>query len=407
MALAFAHVPTMLAMIILSSLTTAGGMAVVGAERRHDGLQWWALGLLFNAVAHLLFALRGTIPDIFSIVLGNTLLMGVYLSLLAAVLQFQGRRLPRTAAVALPLLMAGCMALLADSYAARVVVAGLLLSSMNLWLLSCLITRWKTMGGRGAWLVVGALGFQTLVFALRIGLVGISSWVGAELMQSSAVQTLTFMSTFAVVLVASMGFVFMARDRADEDNRRLAAVDSLTGVANRRAVIAALDRDVARAIRTHEPMALMMVDIDHFKNVNDRYGHPVGDKVLCSVVEVLRERVRSQDLVGRYGGEEFMVLLPDTTAKGGYLLAQQLCEAVQAMHLEHEGQPIPVTVSIGVYGGRLQPGDHWDMLISAADRALYEAKDRGRNRVEVVEALRRPASLVTANSGSETQPALF
>ena len=273
MALAFAHVPTMLAMIILSSLTTAGGMAVVGAERRHDGVQWWALGLLFNAVAHLLFALRGTIPDIFSIVLSNTLLMGVYLSLLAAVLQFQGRRLPRTAAVALPLLMAGCMALLADSYAARVVVAGLLLSAMNLWLLSCLITRWKTMGGRGAWLVVGALGFQTLVFALRIGLVGISSWVGAELMQSSAVQTLTFMSTFAVVLVASMGFVFMARDRADEDNRRLAAVDSLTGVANRRAVIAALDRDVARSIRTHEPMALMMVDIDHFKNVNDRYGH--------------------------------------------------------------------------------------------------------------------------------------
>jgi len=286
-------------------------------------------------------------------------------------------------------------------------VAGLLLSSMNLWLLSCLITRWKTMGGRGAWLVVGALSFQTLVFALRIGLVGISSWVGAELMQSSAVQTLTFMSTFAVVLVASMGFVFMARDRADEDNRRLAAVDSLTGVANRRAVIAALDRDVARSIRTHEPMALMMVDIDHFKNVNDRYGHPAGDKVLCSVVEVLRERVRSQDLVGRYGGEEFMVLLPDTTAKGGYLLAQQLCEAVQALRLEHEGQPIPVTVSIGVYGGRLQPGDHWDMLISAADRALYEAKDRGRNRVEVVEALRRPASLVTANSGPETQPALF
>ena len=118
-------------------------------------------------------------------------------------------------------------------------------------------------------------------------------------MQSSAVQTLTFMSTFAVVLIASMGFVFMARDRADEDNRRLAAVDSLTGVANRRAVIAALDRDVARSIRTHEPMALMMVDIDHFKNVNDRYGHPVGDKVLCSVVDVLRERVRSQDLVGR------------------------------------------------------------------------------------------------------------
>ena len=92
-------------------------MAVVGAERRHDGVQWWALGLLFNAVAHLLFALRGTIPDIFSIVLGNTLLMGCTCPCWRPCLQFQGRRLPRTAAVALPLLMAGCIALLADSYA--------------------------------------------------------------------------------------------------------------------------------------------------------------------------------------------------------------------------------------------------------------------------------------------------
>ena len=322
-------------------------------------------------------------------------------------LQFQGRRLPRTAAVALPLLMAGCMALLADSYAARVVVAGLLLSSMNLWLLSCLITRWKTMGGRGAWLVVGALGFQTLVFALRIGLVGISSWVGAELMQSSAVQTLTFMSTFAVVLVASMGFVFMARDRADEDNRRLAAVDSLTGVANRRAVIAALDRDVARSIRTHEPMALMMVDIDHFKNVNDRYGHPVGDKVLCSVVDVLRERVRSQDLVGRYGGEEFMVLLPDTTAKGRLPAGTAI-----------------VRSRAGTAPGARRPAhsrdsEHWRIRRPTAARrplghadlcrrpGFVRSQGPGRNRVEVVEALRRPHRWSPPTRGPETQPALF
>jgi diguanylate cyclase (GGDEF)-like protein len=406
MAIASAHVPTMLAMIILSSLVTAGGMAVVGSGRRDDGVRWWALGLLLNAVAHLLFALRGSVPDLLSILLGNTLLAGVYLALLAAVLQFQGRALPRGAAVALPLLMAGCMALLADSYSARVVVAGLLLSAMNLWLLSSLALKWHAVGGRGAWLVVGALGFQTLVLTLRVALVGVSPLAGAELLQASAVQTMTFMSTFAVVLVASMGFVFMARDRADESNRRLAAVDSLTGVANRRAVIAALDRDVARAIRTREPMALMMVDIDHFKQLNDRYGHPVGDQVLCGVVNVLRERVRSQDLVGRYGGEEFMVVLPGTTAKGACLLAQQLCEAVAASHFVHEGEHIPLTVSIGVYGGLLLPGDHWDMLISAADRALYEAKDRGRNRVEALEVLRRPASLA-ASSGPETQPGLL
>lgn len=407
MLLAAADVPTMLVMIILSSLVTAGGMAVVGWGRKDDGVRLWAMGLLFNAMAYLLFALRGRIPDLLSVVVSNALLVGVYLSMLAAVLQFQGRALPRGVALLLPLLTAGCMALLSDSYSARVVVAGLLLCALNLWLLGSLLVRWRTVGGRGAWLVVGALGFQTLVLVLRVALVGVSPLAGAQLLQSSVVQTMTFMTAFAVVLLASMGFVFMARDRADASNRRLAAVDALTGVANRRAVIAALDRDVARAIRTREPIALMMVDIDHFKQVNDRYGHPMGDQVLCSVVNVLRERVRSQDLVGRYGGEEFLVVLPDTTIKGAYLLALQLCEAVEAASIVHAGLQIPVTVSIGVYGGTLQSGDHWDMLISAADRALYEAKNRGRNRVEVGEVLRRPTSQAAAASGPETQPGLF
>ena len=378
MALAFAHVPTMLAMIILSSLTTAGGMAVVGAERRHDGVQWWALGLLFNAVAHLLFALRGTIPDIFSIVLGNTLLMGVYLSLLAAVLQFQGRRLPRTAAVALPLLMAGCMALLADSYAARVVVAGLLLSAMNLWLLSCLITRWKTMGGRGAWLVVGALGFQTLVFALRIGLVGISSWVGAELMQSSAVQTLTFMSTFAVVLVASMGFVFMARDRADEDNRRLAAVDSLTGVANRRKFDEELTRTWRHCLRERMPLSLIMIDVDFFKQVNDSFGHLAGDKVICGVVDAVERCLPESGLVGRVGGEEFTVLLQDSNYTQAFTIAEQIRAEIAGWDFALP-QPKQITASFGV--SWTPAGASFSIAYGAADEALYKAKQAGRNRV--------------------------
>jgi diguanylate cyclase (GGDEF)-like protein len=407
MALAFADVPTMLAMIVLSSVVMAGGMAAVGGGQRDDGVRLWALGLMLNALAHLLFALRGHIPDVLSIAGGNALLVGVYLSLLGAVLRFQGRALQRRVAWALPLLMAGCMALLSGSYGARVVVAGLMLLALNLWLLGSLYAGRRAWLGRGAWLVVGALVFQTLVLLLRVGVVGVSPLAGAELLQASAVQTLTFMSTFGVVVLASLGFVFMARDRADEGNRRMAGVDSLTGVANRRAVIAALDRDVARSIRTREPIAVMMVDIDHFKQVNDRYGHPVGDQVLCGVVNVLRERVRSQDLVGRYGGEEFMVVLPDTSLKGAYVLALQLCEAVEAFSAVHAGQEIPVTISIGVFGGTLLPGDHWDMLISAADRALYNAKHQGRNRVEVNDMLRRPASQAAAASGPETQPGLF
>ena len=253
--------------------------------------------------------------------------------------------------------------------------------------------------GRGQWLLVAGLALEAAVLSGRALLALSSTAVASGILQASALQTLTFLATFSVVLISSMGFVFMARDRADENNRIMAAIDPLTGVANRRSLISALDRDVSRAVRTREPIALMMVDIDHFKRVNDRYGHPAGDQVLCSVVDVLRGRVRAQDLVGRYGGEEFMVVLPDTTLLGAEQLARELCRAVAESRCrigsteggsdtrpEPGGTSIAVTVSIGVFGGRLESGDSWDMLIAAADRALYQAKENGRNRVEVATA---------------------
>jgi diguanylate cyclase (GGDEF)-like protein len=399
-----ADVPTMLVMIILSSLAAALAMAVVTWGKRREGVELWALGLLLNAVAYALFASRGHIHALLSIVLGNVLLCGVFTSLAAALLQFQGRRLPWPAMAVAPVVMGAGMAWFIDDYAARVVMAGLLLGALNLWALWILFSRREHAAGRGAWLVMAALGLQALVFLVRVVVVGGSDQPAAGLMQSSGVQTLTFSTTFIELMVATMGFIFMARDRADENNRRLAALDPLTGVANRRAAIAALDRDVARAVRTRESISVMMVDIDHFKRVNDQFGHPVGDQVLCNVVNVLRERVRTQDLVGRYGGEEFLVVLPDTDLAGAQQLARQLCEAVSGSRLQREGASIAVTVSIGVFGGRLEPGDSWDMLIAAADRALYQAKESGRNRVEAAPALRHASSPSSLEASPETLP---
>ena len=148
--------------------------------------------------------------------------------------------------------------------------------------------------------------------------------------------------------------------------------------ANRRAVIAARPR-CRRAIRTHEPMALMMVDIDHFKNVNDCHGHPVGDKVLCSVVGAARAGAVTRLWWGATAARNSWCCCP-TPRPEAATRWHSACESLAGTALEHEGQPIPVTVSIGVYGGRLQPGDHWDMLISAADRALYEARTGAQPR---------------------------
>lgn len=408
-----AHVPTMLAMIIVSSLMMAVSMAVVGARRRSDGLARWAAALLINAIGHLLIMLRGQIPDVWSVVVANLLLSGVFVAMIAAIYQFQGRPV-RWVLLLMPcVLVAGFVIVFIDNFPARASFVGLVIGLQAVWALVTALERRHATVGRGQWLLVGGLGLEALVLGGR-ALLALGGTGTASILQGSTLQTLTFMGTFSVVLIGSMGFVFMSRDRADENNRIMAALDPLTGVANRRSLIAALDRDVSRAVRTGESIALMMVDIDHFKHVNDRYGHPAGDQVLSSVVKVLRERVRAQDLVGRYGGEEFMVVLPDTTLAGAEQLARELCAAVAGsrciVHAEGAADVpgnagIAVTASVGVFGGRLEPGDSWDMLIAAADRALYQAKENGRNRVEVATSLRRPASQALARANPETMPA--
>lgn len=402
-----AHVPTMLAMIIASSLMMAASMAVVGWGRRSDGLGRWAAALLVNAIGHLLIMLRGLIPDLLSIVVGNLMLSSVFVGLIAAVYQFQGRPVRWALLLAPPLLVLVFVSVFIDNFPARVSFVGLVIGLQAVWALLAALSHRHATVGRGQWLLVAGLSLEAVVLGGR-ALVAISTHSEAtNILQSSALQTLTFLATFSVVLISSVGFVFMSRDRADENNRVLAALDPLTGVANRRSLIAALDRDVARAQRMREPMALMMVDIDHFKDVNDQYGHPAGDRVLCSVVNVLRQRVRAQDLVGRYGGEEFMVLLPDTGLVGAEQLARELCKAVEESRCPADGVPGPgiaVTVSIGVFGGRLESGDSWDMLIAAADRALYQAKNNGRNRVEVATGLRRPSAQLAAQANPETLP---
>ena len=402
-----AHVPTMLTMIVVSSLLMAASLAVVGWGRRRDGLGYWAAGLLVNALGHVLLMLRGRVPDVLSIVVGNLLLSCVFVAMIAAIYQFQGRQPRWLLLLAPPALVAALVMVFMDNFAARVGWVGLMIGLQSLWAMAITLEHRRSTVGRGQWLLVAGLLLEAVVLGGR-ALVAISTHFEAtNILQSSALQTLTFLATFSVVLVSSVGFVFMSRDRADENNRVLAALDPLTGVANRRSLIAALDRDVARAQRMRESMALMMVDIDYFKDVNDRYGHPAGDRVLCSVVNVLRQRVRAQDLVGRYGGEEFMVLLPDTGLTGAQQLARALCKAVEESRCPADGVPGPgiaVTVSIGVFGGRLGSGDSWDMLIAAADRALYQAKNNGRNRVEVATGLRRPSAQLAAQANPETLP---
>lgn len=377
------HVPTMLLMTGAVSLTMACALAAMRPGRR-EGMGLWASALVLHTVAYMLFMVRGVVPDWASIVLANTLIGGVFALVLAAIHQFQGRALPWKR-MALPVaLIALLFAVFIDNYPARLLVSSVL---MPLQLLLALWALWrprKPPHPRGAVLLSIGLGLQVLLLSVRGVLVATNGMPVDGLMSGSSMHSLIFVGAFVIVVLASLGFILMAKDRADAANHHLASHDALTGVANRRSLIAALDRDVARAARTRESYALMMLDVDHFKAINDARGHLAGDQVLCHVASLLSVRLRAQDLVGRYGGEEFLVLLPNTTLRGAVDLANLLRSTVEQAPCMHGGQPVPVTVSIGVCGGRLGPGDSADVLVHTADQALYAAKAAGRNRVEGV-----------------------
>ncbi len=183
------------------------------------------------------------------------------------------------------------------------------------------------------------------------------------------------------VSLASHAVVALDNVRLHRIVERQALVDGLTGLANRRQCEETLASELARLERFGGPLAVVVTDLDWFKDVNDRYGHPSGDAVLREFAQLLQESVRDVDLAGRWGGEEFMLILPGTDLAGGAQVAERVRMALAGrIVLSADGSPIPVTASFGV--AATPPASSAAELFSAADAALYEAKRNGKNRVE-------------------------
>ncbi|NMB73501.1 MAG: diguanylate cyclase [Myxococcales bacterium] len=161
----------------------------------------------------------------------------------------------------------------------------------------------------------------------------------------------------------------------------MAVTDSLTELFNRRRLMAIVEKEFSRMRRYHSPLSCLMVDIDYFKGINDRFGHQAGDQVLRQVARVIRDSVREVDTTARWGGEEFVVLLPETTRDQARLPARRILERVHASAIDAIGGET-VTVSIGVADCADPVVDSGDKLIVASDMAMYEAKRKGRNRIE-------------------------
>lgn len=376
-------VQTLLAMTATMAVTLGGASVYMAWGQRRDEL-WLASGaVVLMGPAFWLYSQRGALPDLATFVLANAVLATALSVIHLAVARVEERP-PDTAVLVAPVVALTIgSAILLPLPRARVAFLSLLLAVQFGLVVRRL--RLVRMPGRGRGLLMLAAGGMCAVLALRT-LAAALGWVDVSVLTNrNWMQTATFLFGYLALVLGTTGFVFMLKDRSDERTRYLATHDELTGLLSRRAVLQAVERDLSYARRHREPIALVMVDIDWFKQLNDTHGHLAGDEALRRLGALVHRRVRGHDLASRFGGEEFLIALPGTDAAGARELAESLREAVAAMAIDWHGRTLGITVSAGVHAVVPEEGDRLDRLLEAADAALYRAKSGGRNRVEVLD----------------------
>jgi diguanylate cyclase (GGDEF)-like protein len=193
-------------------------------------------------------------------------------------------------------------------------------------------------------------------------------------------EAMAYIAGYLLLIVNGFGFILMSKQRDDARMERLATTDDLTGLLNRRAFFARAEAARLLALRLRQPITLLMLDIDHFKQLNDRFGHATGDEALVKFSATCTDSLREHDILGRLGGEEFALALPGTDLDGAMHTAERLRQGVVDTRLLTCGNSYTMTVSIGVV--LVDPEEDLATALARADHALYEAKRNGRNRVE-------------------------
>jgi diguanylate cyclase (GGDEF)-like protein len=344
------------------------------------GLGEWAAAPMVLFGASLLFALRGAIPGLFSILFANLLLFSGTTLLYFGTQRFFDLK-PSiklwASLIFITLLPLAWFAVIEPHHGARVGVIGSFMTVLALAHARLIFFRgprtFSTYFAGAALLMLAVSQALRLAFSFDLP-------ASDGIFDSSSPGQATFVSIYAfAILMATIGMVLMATDRLRGELEHLATHDSLTGALNRRALIEACALELARCRRNQQVMSVLLIDLDHFKAVNDTHGHLVGDRVLVDFADRVRSLLRAPDRLGRFGGEEFVVLLPETSLDKARVVAERIRRDIE----QADGDLPRRTVSIGVTVSFPDDPD-LDGLLARADAALYQAKDGGRNRVETV-----------------------
>jgi diguanylate cyclase (GGDEF)-like protein len=362
---------------------------------------WWGAANLMRSLSIELYGLYGGAPDLVSIDLASALLFTSYGLTWTGARVFDGRKpLPGSlAAGAIAWLLACQFPAFATAETARGFLSAVIIAGFS-WLTAYEFWRGRNERLVSRWPTILLLFGHGALFLLRTPLSALLPKWGLDHALSSG--WLTVLSPEALLFTIAIAFVLlaMAKERAELRHRMAALVDPLTGVANRRAFLQNAEQVTRRQVERVRPVAVFIVDIDHFKTINDRFGHAAGDQVLRLFTRTCTANLRASDLVGRLGGDEFAVLLADANRDNAFLVAERIRKAFAAAAATVGGQTMAATVSIGV--AIIQdPQQDLTALIDQADQVLYRAKADGRNRVALAPMPEPDAEKPTASAARE------
>ncbi|MFT4045916.1 MAG: GGDEF domain-containing protein [Solimonas sp.] len=350
---------------------------------QNRGVGWWAAGNLLGAAGMLLVGLHGLVPALASIAFANTLAVAALVAAWFGVLAYDQRRLPLWPAALLLLLQFAAFAIpsrLSASLAARIVVVAVVMGGLelaNTWTSRRIARRDGSVAAAICATMMLACALTSFSRGIYVGLVGAEP----DYMGHDAFHAWTIFLLVPAVAGWNMGLMMMSSERTQRALARAARTDGMTGTLNRDGFREQAQRQLARLARTRRHAALALIDLDHFKTINDRGGHAAGDRVLCAFAQVAAKELREGDLLGRHGGDEFAVLFEEIDADQAERITARLRQRfAEATHEIIAG--IHPTLSVGV--ALFRPGMSLDALLSLADVALYRAKAGGRDSVALV-----------------------
>lgn len=346
-----------------------------------QGLEHWAWACLLMVVAAFLFSLRGSIHVLFSSYIANMLVVAGIMLMYASLLRFETRAVPRKSLLIL-LAVTGLLltwpTLVSDDYRIRLILVGAVNTGL---FFACAMVVHRTKRKTYPELFTVAAFVFTASISLARAITAVLQTDTLHPGNDISPLQHVYLATFAFsILTLSLGFMLMVNHRLRLALEHAAAHDSLTGLFRREAFFETLEKEMARSHRYGEPLSILMIDLDDFKTINDQYGHLEGDRVIADFSRKAQQELRTNDVMGRYGGEEFIIVLPNTVQIGAYMIA----ERIRSLLSEARSDDLPrYTVSIGI--ATTQGNQHGVKgFISKADQALYVAKKAGKNRIEAV-----------------------